>query len=58
MNEDEGMEKFGVDEGTDQERLEKKAADGCPKCGRTPKRHGKVLMCPEHGSEPWEGNAS
>lgn len=52
--EQESMEKFGVDESVDQERLEKKAANGCPVCGRTPKRHGNVLMCPEHGSEPYE----
>lgn len=48
------MMKFGVDEGTDQENLEKKAAEGCPLCGKKPIRHGNVLMCPDHGSEPWE----
>lgn len=51
---DKAMEKFGVDEGTDQEKLEKAAADGCPLCGKKPVRHGSVLMCPEHGSEPFE----
>lgn len=51
----EEMEKYGVDEGmSDQEALEKKAAQGCPKCGRKPVVHGKTLMCPEHGSEPFE----
>ncbi len=48
------MEKYGVDEGTDQENLEKKAAAGCPVCGKKPVRHGGILMCPDHGSEPFE----
>lgn len=52
------MDKFGVDESTDQEKLEKAAAAGCPKCGKIPERHGNVLMCPEHGSEPFEKKAS
>jgi hypothetical protein len=52
--EEEGMSKFGVDEHTDSEALEKKAAQGCPKCGKKPQRHGKLLMCPDHGSEPFE----
>lgn len=51
------MEKYGVDESTDQEKLEKQAAEGCPVCGRKPEKHGKVLMCPVHGTEPFEGDA-
>lgn len=53
---EEGMSKFGVDEGTNAEALEKRAAAGCPVdgCGKTPERHGTTLMCPTHGSEPWE----
>ena len=47
------MEKYGVDENAD-ESLEKKASQGCPKCGKKPVVHGHVLMCPDHGSEPWE----
>jgi hypothetical protein len=47
------MEKYGVDESATPE-LEKKAAQGCPVCGRKPERHGNVLMCPVHGSEPFE----
>lgn len=47
------MEKYGVDESLD-ENLEKQAAEGCPVCGKKPERHGKVLMCPQHGSEPFE----
>lgn len=49
------MEKFGVVEGTDGESLEKQASEGCPVCGnKNLKRHGALLMCPTHGSEPWE----
>jgi len=48
------LEKYGVDENVDGEDLEKKAAEGCPKCGAKPVRHGKLLMCPTHGSEPFE----
>lgn len=48
------MEKFGVDEGVDTEALEKAAAEGCPLCGAPVQRHGDVLMCPKHGTEPFE----
>lgn len=46
------MDKYGVDEtGEDQEKL---AAKGCPLCGAKPERHGNVLACPTHGTEPFE----
>lgn len=50
------MEKYGVDEstGVDQEQLEKRAAKGCPECGKELTKHGSVLMCPVHGTEPFE----
>lgn len=48
------MEKFAVDESADQETLEKIAAHGCPICGVGIIKHGSVLMCPTHGSEPFE----
>ena len=48
------MEKYGVNEGIDQEKLEKSAAEGCPECGAKLQKHGSVLMCPKHGSEPFE----
>jgi len=48
------MEKYGVDESVDTESMEKAAADGCPLCGRTLVRHGSTLLCPEHGSAPFE----
>lgn len=55
MNEDEEeMDKYGVDQGTDLEKLEKKASEGCPKCGAQLVKHGVVLICPRHGSEPLE----
>jgi RNA polymerase subunit RPABC4/transcription elongation factor Spt4 len=47
------MNKYGVDE-TKGPDLEKQATQGCPVCGKTPERHGNVLMCPVHGSEPFE----
>lgn len=48
------MKKYGVNEGVDQEQLEKVAAQGCPECGKKPIRQGNVLLCPDHGSEPFE----
>lgn len=52
------MEKYGVDENVNQEKLEKQAAQGCPNCGRKPIRHGAVLICPSCGSEPFEGGGN
>lgn len=53
---EEEMSKFGVDEttGHDQEDLEKMAAQGCPECGEKLTKHGSVLICPTHGSAPFE----
>ena len=48
------MDKFAVDEGQDQEEMEKAAAKGCPKCGATPEKHGNILSCPNCGTEPFE----
>lgn len=48
------MEKLGVDESVDQEVLEKAASKGCPECGATCTRHGSTLVCPTHGTEPFE----
>ena len=48
------MEKLGVDESVDQETLEKKASQGCPRCGKQLEKHGSVLKCPTHGTEPFE----
>lgn len=47
------VEKYGVDEsGSEQE---KKASQGCPKCGAKVEKHGNVLACPNCGTEPFEG---
>lgn len=48
------MEKYAVEEPIDHDAMEKAAAAGCPICGRTPVRHGNTLMCPVHGTEPFE----
>jgi hypothetical protein len=48
------MEKLGVDESVDQSALEKKAAQGCPQCGRELEKLGSVVKCPVHGTEPFE----
>lgn len=49
------IEKYGVDESVkNSEQLEKKAAQGCPECGSKVTVHGKVLMCPKCGTEPFE----
>lgn len=49
-----GMDKYAVDEGFDQEVFEKRAAGGCPWCGEKLTRQGTVLLCPRHGTEPFE----
>jgi predicted RNA-binding Zn-ribbon protein involved in translation (DUF1610 family) len=52
---EETMEKYGVDEGApDQDQLEKASAQGCPECGAKCSRHGNTLICPTHGSAPFE----
>jgi len=48
------MEKFAVEETTDQEAMEKAATAGCPECGAKCERHGNLLFCPTHGSAPFE----
>lgn len=48
------MQKFGVDESQDQNLLEKAAAEGCPLCGSAVQKHGDILICPKHGTEPFE----
>lgn len=48
------MEKYAVEEQASAQD-EKYAAEGCPKCGKKPERHGGLLVCPKCGSEPFEG---
>lgn len=52
--EENNMEKLGVDEGIDQEKLEKMASEGCPQCGGEVERHGDILSCKNCGTEPFE----
>lgn len=54
LNKESDMEKYGVDESVNQEHLEKQAAKGCPECGSKLTKHGSVLLCPVHGSSPFE----
>lgn len=54
FNKESNMEKYGVNESVNQERLEKQAAKGCPECGSNLIKHGSVLLCPVHGSSPFE----
>lgn len=54
LNKEPDMEKYAVDEGVNQEKLEKVAAKGCPECGAGLTKHGSVLLCPTHGSAPFE----
>lgn len=49
-----GMTKLGVDEGQDQERLEKAASHGCPECGGRVTQHGGVASCENCGTAPFE----
>jgi len=47
------MQKYGVDESKTPE-TQKQASEGCPICGSKVEHHGQILMCPVHGSEPFE----
>jgi len=52
-----GMDKLGVDTPEQDKNGQKLAAssDTCPICGRRVERNGRVVRCPVHGSEPFEG---
>lgn len=51
---EEGMTKYAVDEGVSSDALEKAAANGCPICGSPVEKHGQILVCPTHGTKPFE----
>ncbi len=55
-NTEDGMSKYAVDEGGT--KLEKfaneKGEATCPDCQRKATTHGATLICPVHGSEPFE----
>lgn len=51
------MDKYGVDEAA--KPGEKQASDTkthCPVCGSECTTHGRVVLCPVHGSKPFETN--
>ena len=48
------MEKYGVDE-ENQKTAEEKKPKRCPKCDAEIEQHGSVLICPNCGTEPFEG---
>ena len=47
------MNKFAVVQDT----TVKTAGKGCPLCGRDVVKDNNILLCPVHGSKPWEKNA-
>lgn len=51
---DEGMDKYAVDETGNPEVLEKAAAQGCPNCGGHITRHGNIVSCENCGTAPFE----
>ena len=51
------MDKYGVDE-TKPAQKEASEEVHCPVCGSICEQHGKVYLCPVHGSKPFETDAS
>jgi transposase len=54
MADENGMEKLGVQERVNRDKLEKAASQGCPMCGEQCQKIGSLLRCPVHGTEPFE----
>jgi len=50
------VEKYAVDEQGKRAENEKQSAAGCPECGQPLEKHGAVVKCPTHGTEPFEAN--
>jgi uncharacterized Zn finger protein (UPF0148 family) len=49
------MQKYGVDETPSLNRKYGETdLDVCPLCGARLQKHGHVVLCPTHGSEPFE----
>lgn len=48
------MEKLGVQESLNDEKMEKAASEGCPECGAKVAQEGQILICPRCGTEPFE----
>lgn len=53
-NKPEEMTKYAVEEGLNYDAMEKAATDGCPKCGSKVATHGRIVECPQCGTEPFE----
>lgn len=53
---DDSMEKYGVDESPKEgeKQAETKKPNVCPLCGAKLLIHGNVVLCPTHGSKPFE----
>ena len=47
------MEKYGVEE-KETTKVGEEGEENCPKCGEGTESHGKVKLCKECGSEPFE----
>lgn len=53
------MEKYGVDESPGPgKKLGDTDLDHCPLCGAGLRKHGSLVLCPTHGSEPFEHDAT
>jgi uncharacterized Zn finger protein (UPF0148 family) len=48
------MEKYGVDESLGDKKTAEMSLDVCPVCGARLHKHGQVVLCPIHGSKPFE----
>ena len=48
------MDKLGVDESLLSDDKTATNTDACPWCGAKLERHGNLLVCPTHGTEPFE----
>jgi len=48
------MKKYGVDETPTTGQKTAAVLSKCPVCGKPLIKEGKVLLCPKHGSEPFE----
>jgi len=48
------MEKYGVEEKSEDETKTATERAKCPKCGKLVEKHGNVTLCPDCGSEPFE----
>lgn len=52
--EDQGMTKYAVDTSSPGQSKTASSEEDCPLCGKRVVRHGRVKLCPTHGSAPFE----